>query len=53
MTGNLSSIGSDTLATMMTAWTTQYKKIYPAIFITIQASGSSTAPPALTEQLSN
>ena len=53
VSGNLSSVGSDTLANLMTLWAENYKKLYPNINIQIQAAGSSTAPPALTEGTSN
>ena len=49
ISGNLSSIGSDTLANMMTLWAEDFQRIYPRVNIQIQASGSSTAPPALIE----
>lgn len=49
ISGNLSSIGSDTLANMMTLWAEDFQRIYPNVNIQIQASGSSTAPPALIE----
>ncbi|MEI6897299.1 MAG: phosphate ABC transporter substrate-binding protein PstS family protein [Psychromonas sp.] len=49
ISGNLSSVGSDTLANMMTFWAEEFKMNYPNINIQIQAAGSSTAPPALTE----
>lgn len=49
ISGNFSSVGSDTLANMMTFWAEEYKRIYPNVNIQIQAAGSSTAPPALTE----
>ncbi|HBF45191.1 MAG TPA: phosphate-binding protein, partial [Shewanella frigidimarina] len=38
-----------TLANMMTLWAEEFKHIYPNVNIQIQAAGSSTAPPALTE----
>jgi len=53
ISGNLSSVGSDTLANLMTLWAESFKRIYPNINIQIQAAGSSTAPPALTEATSN
>jgi phosphate transport system substrate-binding protein len=53
VSGNLSSVGSDTLANLMTLWAEDYKKLYPSVNIQIQAAGSSTAPPALTEGTSN
>lgn len=53
VSGNLSSAGSDTLANMMTFWAEEFKRIYPNINLQVQAAGSSTAPPALTEGTSN
>ncbi|WP_371186455.1 PstS family phosphate ABC transporter substrate-binding protein [Thalassotalea maritima] len=53
ISGNLSSVGSDTLANMMTFWAEEFKRTYPSVNIQIQAAGSSTAPPALTEATSN
>lgn len=53
VSGNLSSVGSDTLANLMTLWAEEFKRLYPNVNIQIQAAGSSTAPPALTEQTSN
>ena len=52
ISGNLSSIGSDTLANLMTLWTEGFKRNYPSVNIQVQA-GSSTAPPALTEGTAN
>ncbi len=49
VSGTLSSIGSDTLANLMTLWTEEFKRQYPNVTIQVQAAGSSTAPPALTE----
>lgn len=51
--GTLSSVGSDTLANLMTLWAEEFKRVYPNVNIQIQAAGSSTAPPALTEGTSN
>ncbi|MCG6976660.1 MAG: substrate-binding domain-containing protein, partial [Acidiferrobacterales bacterium] len=53
VSGNLSSVGSDTLANLMTLWAEEFKRAYPNVNIQIQAAGSSTAPPALTEHTSN
>lgn len=53
ISGNLSSVGSDTLANLMTLWAEEFKRLYPNVNIQIQAAGSSTAPPALTEGTSN
>ena len=51
--GILSSVGSDTLANLMTLWTDEFTKIYPNVRIQIQGAGSSTAPPALIEGTAN
>jgi len=53
VSGNLSSVGSDTLANLMTLWGEEFKRNYPNVNIQIQAAGSSTAPPALIEGTSN
>lgn len=53
VSGNLSSIGSDTLNNLMTLWTEEFAKQYPNVNIQVQGAGSSTAPPALTEGTSN
>ena len=49
VSGNLSSVGSDSLANLMTLWAEEFKRSYPNVNIQIQAAGSSTAPTALTE----
>jgi len=53
VSGNLSSVGSDTLANLMTLWAEAFKRAYPNVNVQIQAAGSSTAPPALTEGTSS
>lgn len=53
VSGNLSSVGSDTLANLMTLWAEEFQRTYPNVKVQIQAAGSSTAPPALTEATSN
>lgn len=49
ITGSLTSVGSDTLAGLTTLWVEDFKTIYPNVDVQVQASGSATAPPALTE----
>lgn len=49
ISGSLLSVGSDTLAGMTTLWMEEFKTYYPNVNAQVQASGSSTAPPALTE----
>ena len=53
VSGNFSSVGSDTLANLMTLWTEAFEKEYPNVKVQVQAAGSSTAPPALTEGVAN
>ncbi|MEZ8100185.1 PstS family phosphate ABC transporter substrate-binding protein [Vibrio bivalvicida] len=50
ITGSLTTVGSDTLAGMTTLWVEEFKQLYPSVNGQVQASGSSTAPPALTER---
>jgi phosphate transport system substrate-binding protein len=47
--GSLLSVGSDTLAGITTLWAEEFKNRYPNVDVQVQASGSSTAPPALIE----
>lgn len=49
VSGNVNSIGSDTLNNLMTLWAEGFKKCYPNVNIQIEGKGSSTAPPALIE----
>lgn len=49
VSGNLNSIGSDTLNNLMTLWAEGFRKQYPSVKIQIEGKGSSTAPPALIE----
>ncbi len=53
ISGYPTSIGSDTLANLMTLWAQVFKKNYPNDNVQIQAAGSSTAPPALAEGTAN
>ena len=47
VSGNLSSIGSDTLNNLMTLWAETFSRFYPNAKVQIEGKGSSTAPPAL------
>ncbi|MBN1587094.1 MAG: phosphate ABC transporter substrate-binding protein PstS family protein [Candidatus Omnitrophica bacterium] len=49
ISGNLNSVGSDTLNNLMTLWAEGFAKHYPNVKIQIEGKGSSTAPPALIE----
>lgn len=49
ISGNASSIGSDTMNNLMALWLEGFRKYYPNVRIQIEGKGSSTAPPALIE----
>ena len=53
ISGNLSSIGSDTLNNLMTLWAEEFQSIYPNVNVQIQGAGTSTAPPAMAEGTAN
>jgi len=47
VSGNINSIGSDSLNNVMTLWAETFSKFYPNAKVQIEGKGSSTAPPAL------
>ncbi|HUK13195.1 MAG TPA: phosphate ABC transporter substrate-binding protein [Thermoanaerobaculaceae bacterium] len=47
VSGNLGSVGSDTMNNLMTYWAEAFQKLYPTVEVQIEGKGSSTAPPAL------
>ena len=47
LAGNLSSVGSDTLANLMALWAQDFSRHYPNVNLQIQAADSSTAPTVL------
>jgi phosphate transport system substrate-binding protein len=47
VSGNVSSIGSDTLNNLMTHWAESFQKFYPNARVQVEGKGSSTAPPAM------
>jgi phosphate transport system substrate-binding protein len=49
VSGNLNSMGSDTLNNLMTFWAEGFNKAYPNVRVQIDGKGSATAPPALIE----
>lgn len=53
VSGNVNSIGSDTLNNLMTLWAEEFNKFYPNVRVQVQGAGSSTAPPAITEGTAN
>jgi phosphate transport system substrate-binding protein len=53
ISGNFSSVGSDSMTNLMTYWGEAFKQQYPSVNIQIQSAGSSTAPPALSAGTAN
>ncbi len=49
VSGNISSVGSDTMNNLMALWCEGFSKYYPNVKCQIEGKGSSTAPPALIE----
>lgn len=47
VSGNLVSVGSDTLNNLMTFWAEGFTTLYPNVNPQVEGKGSSTAPPAL------
>ncbi len=47
VSGNINSVGSDTMNNMMALWAEGFRRHYPSVQVEIQGKGSSTAPPAL------
>jgi phosphate transport system substrate-binding protein len=47
VSGNLTSVGSDTMNNLMTLWAEAFNKYYPNVRLQVEGKGSSTAPPAL------
>ncbi len=49
VSGNLKSIGSDSLNNLMALWAEGFSRAYPNVRIEIEGKGSGTAPPALIQ----
>jgi phosphate transport system substrate-binding protein len=47
VSGNINSVGSDTMNNLMALWAETFRKMYPNVKIQIEGKGSTTAPPAL------
>lgn len=47
ISGNLNSVGSDSMNNLMTYWAEGFAKFYPNVKIQVEGKGSGTAPPAL------
>lgn len=53
VSGNLKSVGSDTMNNLMTLWAEKFMSYYPNVKIEIEGKGSSTAPAALVSGTSH
>ena len=49
VSGQIKSVGSDTLNIEMTRWAKGFKDLYPGVSMEIEGKGSATAPPALLQ----
>jgi phosphate transport system substrate-binding protein len=49
ISGNLNSVGSDTLNNLMLLWAEGFRTAYPNVNVQVQGAGSSTAPAALID----
>ena len=49
VSGNVKSVGSDTMNNLMTLWAEEFQKFHRSVRVEIEGKGSSTAPPALIE----
>lgn len=53
VSGDITSVGSDTMNNLMTLWCEGFNRYYPNVKCQIEGKGSSTAPPALIEGTAN
>lgn len=53
VSGNIKSVGSDTMNNLMALWAEGFRAMYPSVDVEIEGKGSSTAPPALIQGTSN
>jgi len=53
ISGNIKSVGSDTMNNLMALWAEGFRKHYPNVQVGIEGKGSSTAPPALIAGTAN
>ena len=53
VSGNLNSVGSDTLNNLMTFWSEGFKSRYPNVNVQVEGKGSGTAPVALASGAAN
>jgi phosphate transport system substrate-binding protein len=53
VSGEIKSIGSDTMVLLMQAWAADFHNLYPSVNASVEGKGSSTAPPALINGTAN
>lgn len=53
VSGNIKSVGSDTMNNLMTLWAEKYIGMYPNVRVEIEGKGSATAPAALVAGAAN
>ncbi len=53
VSGNIKSVGSDTMNNLMTLWAEKYIAMYPNVRVEIEGKGSATAPAALVAGAAN
>src|SRR3954469_4780570 len=53
VSGEIKSIGSDTMILLMQSWAEGFHKFYPGVKPSVEGKGSSTAPPALINGTAN
>ncbi len=49
ISGDIRSVGSDTMLNLMGTWSQTFGEYYPGVRVHVEGKGSSTAPPALME----
>jgi len=47
ISGDIKTVGSDTMVNIVSNWAEAFGKVYPAARVQVEGKGSSTAPPAL------
>lgn len=52
ISGQIKSVGSDTLVNEMARWSKGFMALYPDVRIEVEGKGSATAPPALLAEIS-
>jgi phosphate transport system substrate-binding protein len=53
ISGELRSIGSDSMDSLISAWTDEYRKIQPGVNLRVESRGSASAPSALLDGTAN